>query len=177
MGRDGGNKCEYRVPTVQNKFTANMMRGWKWIAFPPSLPRPGRFRISWESVWRGGGVCEHLYVNTGCVHHPTWICIRVSAGASGHARGNSCDTANNTSATHVSLTTEQLPNPTLMGKAIIFQESTSTLFSFQFTLWESLSISGGKEKHEVMRWNEPRRRSTNYQIQHPNGTVTQCGKK
>lgn len=28
---------------------------------------------------------------------------------------------NRTSTTHVSLTTNQLPNPTLMGKAIIFQ--------------------------------------------------------
>lgn len=40
-----------------------------------------------------------------------------------------------------------------MGKAIIFQVLTSTLFSFQFTLWEPLSIIRGKETREIMRWN------------------------
>ena len=100
-----------------------------------------------------------------------------SASGSRHACGDSCAAANHTSTTHVSLTTEQLPNPTLMGKAVLFQDSTSALFSFQFTLWEPRSIAGGKEKHEVTRWNETKRRSTNYQRQHGDGKGTQCGKK
>ena len=77
-----------------------------------------------------------------------------SASGPGHACGDSCAAANRTSTPHVSLTTEQLPNPTLMGKAILFQDSTNALFSFQFTLWEPRSTAGGKEKHEVTRWNE-----------------------
>lgn len=60
---------------------------------------------------------------------------------------------NSTSTTHVSLTTRQLPNPTLMGKAIIVQESTSTLFSCQLPFWESPSIVGEVRACKVMRWN------------------------
>ena len=67
-----------------------------------------------------------------------------SASGSGHACGAPCAAANRASTTHVSPTTEQLPNPTLMGKAILFQDSTSALFSFQLTLWEPRSIAGGK---------------------------------
>lgn len=88
------------------------------------------------------------------VHAQPHVDSYPSASASGHTCGDSCAAANRTSTTHVSLTTEQLPNPTLKGNAILFQDLTSALFSFQFTLWEPLSIAGGKEKHEVTRWNE-----------------------
>lgn len=100
------------------------------------------------------GVCATRY-RSACVCWCFWACM-----------WKPCDAAKRISTTHTSLATEQLQALTLMGKVIIFQESTSTLFSFQFTLWESLSTAGGMEEHKVMRWNGTKQ---NCHSQHPHG--------
>ena len=135
--------------------------------FPSFSPYARNFQDKFGNCEEEEGLVSKCRCTGVCV--PPDVEVYVCAAAPGHAYGNLCDAANSTSTAHVSLTTEQLPSSALMGKAIIFQESTSILLPFQFTLWESLSIVGGREECKVIRWNGTKE---NYHNKQPDGEVS-----